>query len=161
MGRSKAEKNSKDKPSFEEEDGGVYLLVADESSEFEAALRRAAYLANLNNGHVAILYVIEDENYMHWRFVERRIQSDKREEAEKMLWEIAQRLYDMSGLMPAFYIREGKTRQQVAEIVSTDKTLRVLVLGAASSSTNPLISYFTGKGLPYLRVPLLIVPDSL
>lgn len=145
----------------EEGDGGVYLLVADDSTEFEAALRRVAYLARQNKGHAAILYVIEDETYMHWKFIEQRIQTDKRVEAEKKLWEIAQRLYDMSGLIPAFYIKEGKTRQQVMEILNTDNTIRALVLGAAANSSNPLISYFTGKGLSDLKVTLVIVPESI
>ncbi len=156
----KAKENDNQKLPLEE-GGGVYLLVADESSEFEAALRRVAYMARKNKGHVAILYVIEEENYMHWRFIEQRIESDKRAEAEKNLWDIAQRLYDIAGIIPAFYIKEGKTRQQVVEVINTDKTLRALVLGAASSSTNPLISYFTGKGLSHLRVPLVVVPDSM
>lgn len=144
-----------------DDDGGVYLLVADESAEFDAALRRVAYLAKKNKGHVAILYVIADEDYLHWNFIEKRIQHDKREEAERALFDIAQRLYDMSGLIPGIYIKEGKTRQEVMTILNTDMTIRALVLGAAASSTNPLISFFTGKGLADLRVPLVIVPENL
>ena len=156
---SKSQEKSGVEP-LEEDDGGVYLLVADDSSEFEAALRRVAFLARKNKGHAAILYVIEDEAYMHWKFIEKRIQTDKRAEAEKKLWEVAQRLYDMSGQIPAFYIKEGKTRQEVMKILNTDMTLRALVLGASEHSTNPLISYFTGKGLSDLRIPLVIVPET-
>lgn len=157
---TKTASKKSDPPMPVDEDGGVYLLVADDSPEFEAALRRVAFLAKQNKGHAAILYVIEDETYMHWRFIERRIQTDKRVEAEKRLWEVAQRLYEMSGLIPAIYIKEGKTRQQIVDILSTDRTIRALVLGAAASSSNPLISYFTGKGLADLRVPLVIVPET-
>jgi len=141
-------------------DGGVYLLVADDSLEFEDALRRVAFLARQNHGHVAILYVIEDDAYLHWSFIAKRIQTDKRAEAEKVLWDSAQRLYDMSGLISAFYIKEGKTPQEIVKILNTDTTIRALVLGAAASSSNPLISYFTGKGLSSLKVPLVIVPSQ-
>ena len=146
---------------LESTDGGVYLLVADGSAEFDAALRRVAFLANHNNGHVAILFVIEDETYLHWNFIEKQIQSDKRGEAEKVLFETAQKLYDLSGQIPALYVREGKVRQEVMNILATDDTIRALVLGATGSSSNPLISYFTGKGLADLKVPLVIVPETM
>lgn len=146
---------------FAEEDGGVYLLVVDDSPEFEAALRRVQYLAFKNKGQIALLYVIEDEGYLHWKFIENRIQKDKREEAESLLWGIAQRIFESCGQRPAFYIKEGKTRQEVAEIIAQDPTIRALVLGASSTNANPLISYFTGKGLSELNVPLVIVPDRM
>ena len=143
-----------------EGDGGVYLLVADDSTEFDAALRRVSYLAKQNKGRAAVLYVIEDEAFLHWNFIEKQIQSDKRTEAEKTLWKAGQKLYDMSGLMPGFYIREGKTREEVSKVLNTDPTIRALVLGASPSSSNPLISHFTGKGLAELHVPLVIVPEN-
>ena len=98
---------------------------------------------------------------MHWNFIEKRIQSDKREKAEKFLWEIASRLYESSGLYTGFYIKEGKTRQEIMDVLNTDKTIRALVLGASSTNSNPLVSYFTGKGLSELRLPLVIVPDNM
>ncbi len=140
--------------------GGVYLLVADESTEFRAALRRVASLARQNKAHVAILYVIEDEGLAHWGFVQNRIETDKRAVAEETLWEIGNELYEMCGERAAFYIKEGKTHQEVASLLKQDKSLRALVLGAASSRRNPLITYFTGKGLAELNVTLLIVPDD-
>ncbi len=143
------------------DDGGVYLLVVDDSPEFEAALSRVQYLARKNKGQIALLYVIEDEGYLHWRFIEKRIQSDKREQAESLLWNVAQRIYQSCGQRPAFYIKEGKTRQEVAQIIAEDKTIRALVLGASATNANPLISYFTGKGLYELNVPLVIVPESM
>jgi len=141
--------------------GGVYLIVADDSSEFEAVLQRVAYLAQQNQGHVAVLYVIEEEGVLHWNFIEKQIQQDKRAEAEKVLWDTAQRLYEMGGLVSGFYIKEGKTFREIVQILNTDPTIRALVLGASSASSNPLISYFTGKGLSNLRVPLVIVPENL
>ena len=141
-------------------DGGVYLLVADDTPELEAALRRVDFLARQNNAHVAFLYVMDDEGYLHWKVIEKRIEGDKRAEAERKLWDLGQRLYEKSGLIPGFYIKEGKRYDEIMELVNTDPSIRTLVLGAAASSSNPLISYFTGKGLSELRVPLLIVPEG-
>ncbi|MCB9983228.1 MAG: universal stress protein [Rhodospirillales bacterium] len=141
--------------------GGVYLVVVDDSPEFDAALRRVAKLAKKNQAHAALLYVIEEEGFLHWNFIEKQIRKDQRQEAEKALWEAAQRLYDLSGRISGFYIKEGKTFRGVSQILNTDPMIRALVLGASSVSSNPLISYFTGKGLSELRVPLLIVPEDL
>jgi len=142
-------------------DGGVFLVVVDDSSEFDAALRRVATLVKQKRGHAAVLYVIEDEGFLHWNFIEKQIQRDKRAEAEEALWKAAQRFYELSGCIPGIYIKEGKTYREIAQILNTDPTIRALVLGASSSSSNPLISYFTGKGLSELRVPLMIVPETL
>ncbi len=158
---SETKSNMSVSPFAESNDGGVYLLVVDDSLEFEAALRRVQYLAEKNKGKIALLYVIEDEGYLHWKFIEKRIQKDKRQEAESLLWGIAQRIYESCGQRASFYIKEGKTRQEVVEIIGQDETIRALVLGASSTNSNPLISYFTGKGLSELRVPLVIVPDRL
>lgn len=142
-------------------DGGVYLLVADESEEFQMALKKASALASQNNGHVAILYVVEEQGFLHWGMIEKRIRKDLRAEAEKRVWEVASRLYEMSGQRPALYIKEGKTREAILSVLNSDPLIKMLVLGAGTQSSNPLVSFFTSKGLASLRVPLLVVPDNI
>ena len=43
-----------------------YLVVVDESSEVEAALYFAASRISHSNGSIALLYVIEPQDYQHW-----------------------------------------------------------------------------------------------
>lgn len=142
-------------------DGGVYLLVADDSDEFQAALKKAAMMANQNSRHVAILLVMEEEAFLHWGMIEKRIKKDQRAEAEKRIWEVACKIYEQSGQIPALYIKEGKTREAILEVLNTDPNIRMLILGAGTSTSNPLVSYFTSKGLASLKVPLLVVPDKI
>ena len=142
-------------------DRGVYLVVADDSEEFQAALKKAALMANQNRRHVAILLVMEEEGFLHWGMVEKRIKTDQRAEAEKRIWEVASRVFDMSGQIPALYIKEGKTREAILEVLNTDPNIKMLVLGAGTATSNPLVSYFTSKGLSALKVPLLVVPDKI
>jgi hypothetical protein len=148
-------------PLHTEADGGVYLLVADDSDEFQSALRKAASMANQNSRHVAILLVMEEEAFLHWGMIEKRIKKDQRAEAEKRIWEVASRVYDISGQRPSLYIKEGKTREAILEVLNTDPNIKMLVLGAGTASSNPLVSYYTGKGLSSLKVPLLVVPDKI
>jgi hypothetical protein len=141
-------------------DGGVYLLVADDSEEFMAALKKAALLAVQNNAHVAVLLVVEEEGFLHWGMIERRIKKDLRADAERRIWEVASRVHEISGQFPALYIREGKPRLAIMEVLYTDPSIKMLVLGAGMAGANPLISYFTGKGLEALKVPLLVIPGQ-
>lgn len=142
-------------------DGGVYLLVADDSAEFQSALKKAAMMAKQNNRHVAILYVMEEEAFLHWGMIEKRIKKDQRAEAEKYIWEVANKVHELCGEYSALYIKEGKTRMAIMEVLYTDPNIKMLVLGAGTASSNPLVSYFTGKGLSALKVPLLVVPDTI
>ena len=51
-------------------DGGVYLVVADGSDEFNIALRYAARRAETSRAHVGILYIISVDDFQHWSNVE-------------------------------------------------------------------------------------------
>ena len=158
MTKAKKQDKAQAKASYQPA-GDVYLLVLDDTPEFDAALERVAFLTQQNGARVALLNVIEEDAFLHWKFIEKQIQTDQREAAEQKLWEVAHKLYDMAGVMSGFYIKEGKTRQEVMNVINTDETIRALVLGATKHSSNPLISYLTGKGISELKVPLVIVPE--
>ena len=51
-------------------DGGVYLVVADETDEFGVALRYAARMARANRGHLGILSILNIEDVQEWEKVE-------------------------------------------------------------------------------------------
>lgn len=58
---------------------------------------------------------------------------------------------------------EGKKTDALVELIENDKTIKMLLLGGDTqgSAPGPLVSYFSGKGLGQLRVPLTIVPNHL
>ena len=64
---------------------------------------------------------------------------------------------------PSIYIREGKSRDELAKLLGQDRSISVLVLGSASGSDGPgpLVTAFTGKSGGQLRIPLTIVPGAL
>lgn len=144
-------------------DGGIYLVVTDETEESHIALRYAARRAVSNRGHVGILYVIDSENFQHWSIVEERMRRELRERAEKNIWNIAKKVNDLNGLFPVLYIREGNRSDAVVDIINGDTSIRALVLGGGTGAAGPgaLIAHFSGNGLGRLRVPLMIVPGHL
>tara|TARA_A200000113_G_C8837049_1_gene345576 strand:- start:627 stop:1088 length:462 start_codon:yes stop_codon:yes gene_type:complete len=139
-------------------DGGVYLLVVDQSSEFKNALRTAAAYASSHNAHVALLEVIEEPGFQQWGAVEAQMIQEARKKSEEHLWDAAQLLYDIGCPYPSFYIEAGNSQDALLRVLEDDHDVRALVL-AASPSSNPLISYFSGKGLSNLKVPLFIIPE--
>lgn len=144
-------------------DGGIYLVVADETPEFQVALRYAVRMARLNRGNIAILQVINIEDFQHWGSVEERMRKELREQAEKFIWNSAKAANELNGAMPVLFIEEGNRTDVLINVINREDDIRQLVLGGGTSAGGPgtLVSYFTGKGLGKLRVPVAVVPGHL
>lgn len=144
-------------------DGGVYMVVVDETPEFELALRYAARMAYNRRGHVALLQIIDVEEFQDWGNVEAMLRKELREKAEQSIWEAARKVYDLTGQLSVLYIGEGEARQAVLETINSDDSLVQLVLGGGTGAKGPgaLINYLIMKGLGELRIPAVIVPGNL
>ncbi len=144
-------------------DGGTYLIVADDSEEFQVALRYAARLSEASRAHIGILSVTDVHDFQHWSNVESRMRRELREESEKFLWGIARKIYEVNRQISILYVREGSRKDQIVSVVDEDPSIRMLILGGSGGKNGPgpLVSYFTGKGMDRLRVPLVVVPGHL
>lgn len=144
-------------------DGGIFLVVADETPEFKIALRYATRRAAINRGHVAVLHIINIDDFQQWGSVEERMRRELREQAEKYIWNAAKDINELTGAMPMLVIAEGERAEVVLDLINKDENIRFLVLGGIVGSGGPgaLISYFINKGLGRLRVPLVVVPGHL
>ena len=91
--------------------GGVYLVISDESNEFDFALKAAADLASQNKGHVAILKVLEEQDFQPFGGVEARMREEHRREVEQRLQDIALYLNDFRDQVPVYYICEGQSQR--------------------------------------------------
>ncbi|MFK7839071.1 MAG: universal stress protein [Bdellovibrionales bacterium] len=143
--------------------GGTYLVVADSSEEFPVALKYAALMANENKCHVGVFYVMEDQGFTHWSNIEKRIQDEQRNEAEKLLNQACISLESYTDVMPSLYLTQGRRTDALIETIENDPTITMLVLagGTYGGNPGPLVAHFTGKGLSRLRVPVMIVPDHI
>jgi hypothetical protein len=144
-------------------DGGIYAVVADETREFDVSLRHAARRAAVNRGHVGIIHVLQLDGFVHWGKVEKKMRDELRVEAEKFLWKAAKTVYDLNGMMPGFYLYEGNRMDRIVDAINEYRIIRALVLGAGEGTvaSGSLVSYFSGKGLNRLRVPMIVVPSHL
>ncbi|ROP90994.1 nucleotide-binding universal stress UspA family protein [Stella humosa] len=141
----------------------IFLVVVDESDELKVALRYACRRARRTGGRVALLYVIDTDDDGQWMGVKELMREEKRAEAEALLMKVAAEVEPMAGSLPVVYIREGRRREALLELIDEDPSISILVLAASTSpdGPGPLISYLAGKYSHRLKVPVTIVPGSL
>jgi len=140
-------------------EGGIYLLIVDESPEFQKALKAASALAFNNKAYIALLYVIEPPDFQQWGAVEDKIIAEQKRKAGELMLQSAQMLNEMHGHKPSFHIMDGKVRDVTVEVIEHNPEIKALVLGVGEGS-NPLVTYFSGKGLSSLKIPLFIIPGQ-
>lgn len=140
----------------------TYLVVIDDSTESEIALRFAARRAVKTGGNVEILALIPKPDFVQWGGVMATIEEEARQRAEALVARAAGTLFTESGLNPSITVREGDGAKVVREMIAANPDVAALVLGAApSGAPGPLVSHFTGADAGSLSVPVMIIPGSL
>jgi len=142
----------------------IFLVVVDESPELKVALRYACLRARKSRGRVALLYVLEPAEAQSWLAVENLMREEQRSEAEQKLQKLAREVNTLTGgTMPILYIREGDARDELTALIQEEPRISILVLGAGTGpeGPGPLITYFTGRGVTRLHIPVTVVPGGL
>ncbi|MDO8800225.1 universal stress protein [Phenylobacterium sp.] len=143
-----------------------FLVIADDSPEFHAALKFACRRARSTGGHVALLRVIEPAVFEHWSGVREEIERQAREEAEAALQKMAEFVIAETGMAPEFIIEHAdNTRVALRKVISEDAAIKILVLAAAveGRGAGPLVTAIAKEGLKWgdRKVPVTIVPGDL
>lgn len=141
---------------------GTYLVVVDDTEEFELALYYAAHVTAAHDMHPAVISIIEKQDFIHWGTIESRMSEEVRKKTEREAWDAVKRIHDITGLISSIYVEEGNKQDVILDVLENDKTIKMLIL-ASSKSSNPgsLVTYFTTKGLSKLPVPVMIIPGGL
>ena len=142
-----------------------FLVVVDDSPEFDAALRYASRRARSTGGRVVLLRVTPDSSDEHWAGVRGEIQRQQREEAELLLARLGDQVIERSGAPPVFLIEEGDAIGAIRKVVGQDPEIKILVLAAAGGgrSAGPLVSAVLIHGAAFggRKLPVTIVPGEL
>ena len=141
----------------------VFLVVVDDSTERDVALRYACLRARNGGGRVALLRVLEPVGMIEWAGVGVLMAEERREEAEKLLSGLGAQVREITGGLPILLIREGEARDELLALLEEDPRISILVLASAptGSGPGPLISALTGRYAARVRVPMTIVPGGL
>jgi nucleotide-binding universal stress UspA family protein len=140
-----------------------FLVVVDNTPECKLALRFATHRARNVGGGVTLLHVIEPGDTQQWVAVAKMMQQEAREEAERLMQDLATQVHDDSGIMPELVIREGRTKDELLQLISDDPSIRILVLGAGTGSEGPgpLVTALAGQMSGSLSIPITLVPGGL
>lgn len=142
-----------------------FLVVVDDTPEFDSALRFAARRARSTGGRVVLLRAIPPAAFEHWSGVREEIERQQREEAELLLTRIGEKAAALSGSAPVFVVEEAETRDAIIKAVDDDPEIKILVLAASSGGRGPgpLVSAIAkeGAGVGGRRLPVTLVPGDL
>lgn len=143
-----------------------FLVVHDDSPEFQAALKFACRRAHSTSGHVAILRVIEPAVFEHWSGVREEIERQARDEAEAVLRDSAEFVLAETGYPPEYLIVDAdNTRAALRQVIGSDPDIKILVLAAAvdGRGPGPLVSSLAREGVKWgeRKVPVTLVPGDL
>ena len=141
-----------------------FLVVVDDSPEFEAALRYTARRARSTGGHLVMLRIIPAAaSDAHWAGVREEIERQTRAEAETTLNGWAAEAAERSGSTPILLIERGEPQACIRKVVGDDPDIKIMVLAAGSSSPGPLVAAVVkqGAGFTGRKLPVTIVPGEL
>lgn len=140
----------------------TYLVVLDETSEAEIALRFATRRAAKTGGTVQILVIVPKQDFVAWGGVQATIESELMENANALVGRALASLDTMLEHPPAFAVRQGDAVAIIRETLELNPNIAALVLGAAAvGSPGPLVSHFAGADSGRLSCPIMVVPGSL
>lgn len=141
-----------------------FLVVVDDSPEFEAALRYASRRARSTGGHVVMLRIIPPAaSDAHWAGVREEIERQTRAEAEATLNAWAGEAAEKSGSTPMLLIERGDPQGCIRKVVGEDPDIKILVLAAGSNAPGPLVAAVVKQGAAFTgrKLPVTIVPGEL
>jgi nucleotide-binding universal stress UspA family protein len=139
-----------------------FLVVLDDSRECLNAMRFAAMRAAHSGGGVAVLSIIEPEEFNHWIGVGALMREEARERIEVHFEVFAKWMRDKQNIDPELVIREGEPINEIMAHVTADSEIGVLVLGAGTDNKGPgpLVTALSRQS-GSLPVPITIVPGDL
>ena len=143
-----------------------FLVVADDSPEFSAALRYACARARATGGRITLLRVLEPAVFEHWSGVREEMERQQRAEAESLLQRFATQVVEATGHPPEFVVKESSDlRGAVRATATEDPEIKILVLGAATHGRGPgpLVAAVAKEGVSHdgRKLPVTVVPGDL
>ena len=142
-----------------------YLLVyVDESEEFLEAMMYACELAKTESLGIILLYIIQDENFRHWKGVENIMREEQKSEAKEVLEKYKIFIKDNYKINVKSYIKTGEKLEVLLDTLNGKRPkIKNLVLGLAMDKieNNKVISSLTGILRKKLTLPIIIVPGKI
>ena len=141
----------------------LFLVVADDSKELHQALYYAARRAATAGGEIALFRCIEPIEGQLWGGVTEIMEAETEKASKTLLKNLSDYCEKLGAPKPRTFVKKGIIHEELFNLINTEKSIRVLVLGVSTEHGNPgpLINYIINKGSNQCRVPITIVPGNL
>ena len=143
-----------------------FLVVVDDSPEFEVALFFAARVAMRTKGSLVMLYVEEPLKLGGWMHIKVDAPEMLQKKAEAKIAAFTRNLDELGfkGLRTETIFRTGDKAEEIVRAITNDEDIAVLVLGASVSNAGPgplVTSLVSGDQAGTFPIPIYVVPGGL
>lgn len=140
----------------------TFVVVVDDTPECAKALRYAALRARHTGAKVLVLHVLPPGPFLEWRGAQQEINAEEERIGEEILLAKALEAETLSGERPETRLIRGVAKQAVLEALTSDRSVRALVLAAAARGRpGPLVDFFAGQQAGKLPCMVIVVPGSI
>lgn len=151
---------------FEKGHHRKFLVVVDDSPEFEVALYFAARVANRTGGRLAMLYVNQPLQSSGWFHIKSDTLEEPEDRARREIARFREQLEErgLGDLKTEAIVRSGDPAEEIIKVIVRDEDIAVLVLGASVSRQGPgplVSSLAAGSRAGTFPIPIYIVPGDL
>lgn len=138
------------------------IVCIDTTNASEIVLRYACYKARLGKFSVQILSVVE-ASHKNLLFGAKAIENEKRQDLEKGLNALVEKVCGETGIMPSISIREGDIVTEIIRELKSAPECIMLILGKSNNSLsdNTVLPKVAKRIGNKIKVPVVIVPQSL
>jgi len=140
-----------------------YLVIVDDTAEWDRAVYYASRRAIRVGGGVVMLRVIETGDHnQQWLGVADIMRAEAHEGASAALERASGRANGIAAITPERVIREGDAIEQILDVIDKDVDISMLVLAASDGPEGPgPIIAMMSKMVGSFPIPVTIVPGNL
>jgi nucleotide-binding universal stress UspA family protein len=140
----------------------TFLVVVDETDECAKAVRYAALRAEHTGARLLLLHVLKPSQFVQWGGVQQDMDNEAEQAGQAVLTATAAEVEGLTGVRPAVRLMRGRATDAVLDVVTTDRSIRALVLAAAAKGKpGPLVDFFTRERVGTLPCMVMIVPGGI
>lgn len=140
----------------------TFLVVVDETEECAKAIRFAALRAQHTGANVMLMHVLKPTAFLQWGGVQKDMDAEAEALAGALLDAKADSVEALTGVRPALKLVSGRSNEAVLDVVTSDRSIRALVLAAAARGRpGPLVDFFSGERAGSLPCMVMIVPGGI
>ncbi|WP_208441694.1 universal stress protein [Bartonella raoultii] len=138
------------------------LVIIDETPECRRAVSFAAHHAQNTKKTLVLLCVVDTAEFQHFLGVNDVVRTESRQNAHKMLGELAEDIRTTYALETEIMMREGQTINEISKLIDEDKEIALIVLAASehTEGPGPLIQLIGNRGTAF-SIPVTVIPSNL